>query len=168
MVDVQVRRELAQALWAGLVDQGSRRASGGARRLPRRRGLRALGRQGASRRKPNGSLLRGAGSRTRNSPGDELAPSGRQMANTSQGEFPHHNLSPHAYKLTTPVGSFPPNDYGLYDMIGTMSGGGRSTGSPRGTKPTRRRRAAFPRTRAGVTRPAATTPASRRSGSRAR
>jgi formylglycine-generating enzyme required for sulfatase activity len=40
------------------------------------------------------------------------------MANTWQGEFPHQNLSPHAYKRTTPVGDFPPNGYGLYDVIG--------------------------------------------------
>ena len=52
--------------------------------------------------------------------GDELAPGGRQMANTWQGEFPHRNTSSRAYKRTTPVGDFPANGYGLYDMIGNV------------------------------------------------
>jgi sulfatase modifying factor 1 len=52
--------------------------------------------------------------------GDELMPGGRQMANTWLGEFPHQNLSPRAYKRTTPVGLFPPNGFGLVDMIGNV------------------------------------------------
>ena len=42
------------------------------------------------------------------------------MANTWQGDFPHQNLSPRAYKRMTAVGTFPPNGYGLYDMIGNV------------------------------------------------
>ena len=42
------------------------------------------------------------------------------MANTWRGAFPHQNLSPRAYKRTTPVGSFPPNGYGLFDLIGNV------------------------------------------------
>jgi formylglycine-generating enzyme required for sulfatase activity len=52
--------------------------------------------------------------------GDELEPDGRQMANFWHGEFPHQNLSPAAYKRTTPVGAFPPTGYGLVDMIGNV------------------------------------------------
>ena len=40
--------------------------------------------------------------------GDELAPGGRMMANTWQGEFPWQNLMPDGYEGTSPVGAFRP------------------------------------------------------------
>jgi formylglycine-generating enzyme len=52
--------------------------------------------------------------------GDEFAPEGRQMANTWQGEFPWQNLAADGFEKTSPVGSFPPNGYGLYDMAGNV------------------------------------------------
>ena len=52
--------------------------------------------------------------------GDELNPRGRWMANTWQGEFPIENLKKDGYAGTAPVGSFPPNGYGLLDMIGNV------------------------------------------------
>jgi formylglycine-generating enzyme required for sulfatase activity len=50
--------------------------------------------------------------------GTEFAPEGRLMANTWQGEFPLHNLLTDGFEWTAPVGSFAPNGYGLFDMIG--------------------------------------------------
>jgi formylglycine-generating enzyme required for sulfatase activity len=52
--------------------------------------------------------------------GDELTPGGRQMANTWQGAFPHKNLKLDGYERTSPMATFPPNGYGLYDMIGNV------------------------------------------------
>ena len=52
--------------------------------------------------------------------GDEFAPGGRHMANTWQGEFPKVNLRSDGYDRTSPVTAFPPNGYGLRDMIGNV------------------------------------------------
>jgi formylglycine-generating enzyme required for sulfatase activity len=52
--------------------------------------------------------------------GDEYMPDGQTMANTWQGEFPHQNLLTDGYEGSSPVGSFPANGYGLYDMIGNV------------------------------------------------
>ncbi len=52
--------------------------------------------------------------------GEELMPDGYLMANTWQGEFPWQNLGCGGFSGTSPVGLFPPNGYGLYDMIGNV------------------------------------------------
>lgn len=50
--------------------------------------------------------------------GDDPEPGGKVMANTWRGEFPWQDLKTGRWHRTTPVKSFPPNGYGLYDMAG--------------------------------------------------
>jgi len=52
--------------------------------------------------------------------GDEFTAGGRYMANTWQGEFPFHDAGADGFIGRAPVGSFPPNGYGLYDMAGNV------------------------------------------------
>ncbi|GGJ45057.1 formylglycine-generating enzyme family protein [Neoroseomonas lacus] len=52
--------------------------------------------------------------------GDELTPGGVHMANTWQGAFPWQNSADDGFPGAAPVGSFPPNGYGLYDMAGNV------------------------------------------------
>jgi formylglycine-generating enzyme required for sulfatase activity len=52
--------------------------------------------------------------------GDEFTPGGRHMANTWQGIFPYENRATDGFERTSPVRAFPPNGYGLYDMIGNV------------------------------------------------
>jgi formylglycine-generating enzyme required for sulfatase activity len=52
--------------------------------------------------------------------GDEFAPRGRVMANTWQGQFPWQNLLTDRYAGTSPVRSYSPNGYGLYDVAGNV------------------------------------------------
>ncbi|MGY3607301.1 MULTISPECIES: formylglycine-generating enzyme family protein [unclassified Bradyrhizobium] len=52
--------------------------------------------------------------------GNTLTPDGRHMANTWQGDFPIQNICEDGFPRTSPVTAFPPNGYGVYDMIGNV------------------------------------------------
>jgi formylglycine-generating enzyme len=52
--------------------------------------------------------------------GDDPYPDGRQFANTWQGDFPWKNSVVDGYERTAPVGQFPANGYGLFDMAGNV------------------------------------------------
>jgi formylglycine-generating enzyme required for sulfatase activity len=52
--------------------------------------------------------------------GDEFQAGGQYQANTWQGHFPESNSADDGFPRLAPVRSFPPNGYGLYDMIGNV------------------------------------------------
>jgi formylglycine-generating enzyme required for sulfatase activity len=52
--------------------------------------------------------------------GDELNPRGKYLANYFQGAFPNNDTGEDGFVGTSPVKSFPPNGYGLYDIIGNV------------------------------------------------
>jgi formylglycine-generating enzyme len=52
--------------------------------------------------------------------GDLLKPDGLHMCNIWQGKFPEKNNASDGYVGTAPSRSFPPNGYGLYNMVGNV------------------------------------------------
>jgi formylglycine-generating enzyme len=52
--------------------------------------------------------------------GDEFRPGGKYMANTWQGIFPVRDSGEDGFVATSPVGCYPANGYGLYDMAGNV------------------------------------------------
>jgi formylglycine-generating enzyme required for sulfatase activity len=52
--------------------------------------------------------------------GDELTSGGKHVANTWQGAFACQNLAADGYERTSPVTAYPPNGYGVHDMIGNV------------------------------------------------
>jgi formylglycine-generating enzyme len=52
--------------------------------------------------------------------GDDFAPAGRPLANTWQGAFPYQRLKTYDGAGTSPVKTFPPNGFGLYDVAGNV------------------------------------------------
>ncbi len=79
------------------------------------------GRARSSRPRPSGSTQPAAASRDSPSRGaTSTSPTEQPAANTWQGEFPWQNLKLDGHEGTSPVGSFEPNGYGLYDMTGNV------------------------------------------------
>lgn len=52
--------------------------------------------------------------------GDELLPGGTWQVNNWQGKFPAENTLADGFRTTAPVGSYPPNGFGLLDMAGNV------------------------------------------------
>ena len=61
-----------------------------------------------------------AGAQSRFVWGNEFNPAGKWMANTWQGKFPKVNSNEDGYLGTAPARSFPPNQFGLFDMSGNV------------------------------------------------
>jgi formylglycine-generating enzyme len=52
--------------------------------------------------------------------GDELHPEGRHMCNIWHGNFPQEPSPSDPYTGTAPVTAFPPNGFGLYNLVGNV------------------------------------------------
>jgi sulfatase modifying factor 1 len=52
--------------------------------------------------------------------GDQLEPGGQHRMNVWQGVFPRVNTGADGYLGTAPVGAYPPNGHGLYQMTGNV------------------------------------------------
>jgi formylglycine-generating enzyme len=52
--------------------------------------------------------------------GNELQPAGLWASNIWQGEFPLENRGDDGFRQSSPVKTFPPNAYGLYDLSGNV------------------------------------------------
>ncbi len=52
--------------------------------------------------------------------GDEKEVDGKCLANYWQGKFPMENTAKDGFEGVAPVGQYPPNGYGLYDMSGNV------------------------------------------------
>ena len=156
-------------LMAAAPGSGPRRSSGRPRRVSGRRSLRAMGRQGAADR---GRV----GVRRARRPRRRRVRLGRRVHARRAADGQHlagrisriENLKLDGWERTSPVGTYPGERLRPPRHDRQRVGVDHRLVSWPSTRPTRRRRAAFRRTRAARARSKATTRASRRSGFRAR
>ena len=84
--------------------------------------MRRLTRNGRARNcrpKPNGSLPRAGGLTAPSSPGATIShPAGNTAPIRGRESFRTRNWCDDGFPRTSPVAAFPPNGYGIYDMIG--------------------------------------------------
>ncbi|KAK0181123.1 hypothetical protein PV327_003434 [Microctonus hyperodae] len=52
--------------------------------------------------------------------GNKLTPNNKHRVNIWQGEFPHKNTGDDGYIGTAPVTEYPPNNYGVYNIVGNV------------------------------------------------
>jgi formylglycine-generating enzyme required for sulfatase activity len=52
--------------------------------------------------------------------GNELTPGGVHLCNTWQGSFPGEDIGEDGFRGRAPVDAFPPNDFGLFNMVGNV------------------------------------------------
>ena len=118
---VRARRLVAAPGGPGQHDRRARAPPGDPGRLRGRRRLRGVGGPAAPDR---GRVGARRPRRPRRQPvyawGDEFAPGGRHDGEHLAGRVPVAEPAARRIRGTSPVGSFPPNGYGLYDMAGNV------------------------------------------------
>ena len=121
LVALRPRRLLARARGPRLERPRPPPPSGHPHRLRATRRPTPPGRARRCRPRPSGSTPPAAGSTARASPGARRSRrDGKMMANWWQGRFPWENLRLDGYEGTSPVGTFPPNGFGLFDVCGNV------------------------------------------------
>ena len=121
LVDLRAGRRLATPARAGQFAPGPVAASRSCTWRMRTSRRTRRGPASRCRPKPNGNSPRAAGSMAPNTRGERSSRrTVKPCATTGRASFPGRTWSTDGYEWTAPVGSFPPNGYGLYEMAGNV------------------------------------------------